>query len=683
MPTDRKRYWKPLAIWWLTKCEKLFTTQGPIQTIKLIKSARLHVTRYLCGEPLFQSAIPCLGLNARGLPRMIGPLQTLLDGDHWDKRFLMTLLLISRTIKGHGKPDHSSITNPQKGSVNSELLTELRSVIPSWFKPIDTEWQNFHLTTRMGPNGQALISSTLDLKYLTAEQLDDIKLIGGEKLFQIMEVNRRWLSLDYGSIFTVNDRGSTRNISYVYDPEAKVRVIAILDYWTQTACEEISKGLFNLLKSFPSDCTFDQGSRLWQLKPEDKFYSMDLSSATDRFPLKVQEFILAALIGDDKAAAWARLMAGQPFRSPEGNLLRYEVGQPMGARSSWSAFTLCHHLVVLAAAKRAGKNPELFSNYMLLGDDIVIADCSVAKHYRAIMTSLGVDISEVKTHTSKDTYEFAKRWIHKGLEITGAPIRGLLENANSAFAPVVFLETLEDRWATQALISRSSVLSLIRIMQSELSYPKAAFLAKRAYELYIIPRTHDTMEQKSIKAFKCYDTLLFRYLGCTISEERIWLVLNQLIPMIRIGMIEKAIKEAFQSVVAFRQKAVMALLKGNVPEIGLSQEQAIQTADLHPSVAVGLTFVRDQQGQIDQMNQWIETGVEEKVLDFPPTIGFHPEKAFLQSREQAQSDIRSKIPKGVKTLVKMGINRCTIAKSTDNPTLLQEAGIDLALMDLE
>lgn len=682
MLTNRKQSWKFLAQWWLTKVEKLHSTQGPIQTIKLIKSARLHVTRFLCGEPLFQPPIPCMGINRKGLPKLIGPLQELLYGDFWDKRFLMTLLVISKTIKGHKKPDHSSITTPLTGEITNSLLKEIREVIPKWFKPIVTEWEDFHLTTKMGPNGQALISSTLDLKYLSKQQLEDILIIAGEKLSQVIDINRRWLSLkDYGKIFKTNDRGSTRNISYVYDPEAKVRVIAILDYWTQTALENLSKGIFNLLRQFPSDCTFDQGSRLWSLKPEDKFYSMDLSSATDRFPIKVQEFVLGVLIGEEKAAAWARLMVGQPFRTPEGDSLIYSVGQPMGARSSWSTFTLCHHLIVHVAAKRAGK-PGFFTNYMLLGDDIVIADCSVAKHYREIMTSLGVSISNEKTHVSKDTYEFAKRWIHQGIEITGAPIRGLLENSSSAYAPVVFLETLEDRWGIQALISRSSVLSLIRIFHPTMNYAQAKFMAKRAYELSIIPRVHDSVEVREAKAFKCYDTLLFRYLGCTISEERIWLVLNQLIPMIRIGMIEKAIKECFQSVVQFRQKAVIALLKqGDIPEIGLSQEQAIQTADLHPSVAVGLAFARDQQGQIDQMNSWIESAEEEKVLDFPPTIGFHPEKAFLQSREQAQNDIRSKIPKGLKVLVKMGITRVRLATRTDDPSLLAQGGIDLSLMD--
>jgi UTP-glucose-1-phosphate uridylyltransferase len=63
--------------------------------------------------------------------------------------------------------------------------------------------------------------------------------------------------------------------------------------------------------------------------------------------------------------------------------------------------------VVAWAAYLVGKKP--FTNYIILGDDIVIKDDKVAKKYISIMHKLGVSISESKTHVSTDTYEFAKR----------------------------------------------------------------------------------------------------------------------------------------------------------------------------------------------------------------------------------------------------------------------------------
>jgi hypothetical protein len=88
---------------------------------------------------------------------------------------------------------------------------------------------------------------------------------------------------------------------------------------------------------------------------------------------------------------------------------RYAVGQPMGSYSSWASFTLTHHLVVQYCAFKCGIFP--FTNYIILGDDIVIKNNKVARAYIKFMTALGVEISNHKTHVSKDTYEFAKRWI--------------------------------------------------------------------------------------------------------------------------------------------------------------------------------------------------------------------------------------------------------------------------------
>jgi hypothetical protein len=100
----------------------------------------------------------------------------------------------------------------------------------------------------------------------------------------------------------------------------------------------------------------------------------------------------------------------------------------MGAYSSWAVFSLTHHLVVAYAAKRCGFQLGSFTNYILLGDDIVIKDDRVAQVYVSIMTRLGVNISTYKTHVSKDTYEFAKRWIKAGSEITGLPLKGIGSN---------------------------------------------------------------------------------------------------------------------------------------------------------------------------------------------------------------------------------------------------------------
>lgn len=64
---------------------------------------------------------------------------------------------------------------------------------------------------------------------------------------------------------------------------------------------------------------------------------------------------------------------------------------------------------------------------MLLGDDIVLTDGKIAHEYQAILDELGVKVSPMKTHVSAHTYEFAKRWIHKGTEVSGVPFTELFQ----------------------------------------------------------------------------------------------------------------------------------------------------------------------------------------------------------------------------------------------------------------
>jgi hypothetical protein len=47
-------------------------------------------------------------------------------------------------------------------------------------------------------------------------------------------------------------------LSFVKDPEAKLRVIAISDYYTQIILKPIHRDMLSLLKGFNSDRTFTQ-----------------------------------------------------------------------------------------------------------------------------------------------------------------------------------------------------------------------------------------------------------------------------------------------------------------------------------------------------------------------------------------------------------------------------------------
>jgi hypothetical protein len=88
-----------------------------------------------------------------------------------------------------------------------------------------------------------------------------------------------------------------------------------------------------------------------------------------------------------------------PLRCDE--FVRYTTGQPMGALSSWSSMALVHHLLVQYAGHICGHRDEWYMSYLVLGDDVVIADGNVAYAYQAILASFGIKVGLAKSYISQ------------------------------------------------------------------------------------------------------------------------------------------------------------------------------------------------------------------------------------------------------------------------------------------
>lgn len=81
----------------------------------------------------------------------------------------------------------------------------------------------------------------------------------------------------------------------------KVRVFAMVDPITQWLMSPVHKLLFSILRKLPMDGTFNQLKpiyRLLGLKTVKGLYSLDLSAATDRLPVKLQAQFLNVLFKD-------------------------------------------------------------------------------------------------------------------------------------------------------------------------------------------------------------------------------------------------------------------------------------------------------------------------------------------------------------------------------------------------
>jgi len=378
---------------------------------------------YLSGNPHRPKGVRC---TSKGLPVCLGPLLkhiVLQDLDFI--QILTTVLFSTRALVTKARPDLTPITSPlKKGSVVPEVKYGIYFWKQLGYNPLfelsrKLRFTHFHFSTKSGPNGHALSSWWSDLQSLSLELREAISVMGGAKLRNFISTALTHATVLDG--FFKRTPGITRKLAFFPDKEGKTRVIALGDYFSQTVLRRLHFYLFDVLRKIPQDCTFDQGKFKELIKDWKVFYSVDLSSATDRFPIQIISGVLRAHFPAKYVDAWERIMVKEPFRF-SGKSVLYSVGNPMGLYSSWSSFTLAHHYLFFEIARELGR-PWRTLPYALLGDDVLIGDDEVGKRYMSMVKSLGIEVSELKTHISSTTCEFAKRWIHLGQEISPFPLK--------------------------------------------------------------------------------------------------------------------------------------------------------------------------------------------------------------------------------------------------------------------
>jgi hypothetical protein len=600
---------------WFNEVERRVKHRGPIDTIAYIKGCRLAFTRFISGSPLTQSPHPSVGINKNGLPKGLPWLEILARGGVQEKRLAHSLLLASRFLPGSNLPSLETVTAPPVSISNDIIIGEARAVVKSLgWKVARPFWTTPHLSTKMGPNGQAMMGALADLSALTPRMKSLISLVGGQALGQWIETLSHFDLLTWQRKFGLNKKGNPlihSKLSYVKDKEAKCRIIAILDYWSQSALKPLHESLFRLLKRIPGDCTFDQASFARTLPPEGPYHSLDLTAATDRFPLWFQRAVLAEVTSDEQyGSAWAELIANREFYVPwTGGRVFYSCGQPMGAYSSWAAFALAHHVVVRLAAKRAGLHPS-FQSYALLGDDIVIASDSVAREYKRLLVELGVSISEQKSHVSLDTYEFAKRWMHRGEEMTGAPISQVLrfEKKPRWFVLAAWIREVESRWLRRdlSLASRRLLRELIALWGVEIGY--ADRLAFKALSFFNLPVSGEPFRVRLSKALWFSREFFKDIIGCNRGKFALTLMWEWLAEA-KTGVLEDSLRSQDASVRKFL--AELSSLGDLIPK-GMDSQSALTS--LVPVAAV-LANLQDLQSQFDRLRSDFTSGRERRIVE--------------------------------------------------------------------
>jgi len=437
-------------------------TQGMKGLVKYLKAMGVLIQQSIGGHILRDVGPlgPRVGRNRRGLPRLI-PSQDraqIRAGNPKVIKFWLTLVNIYRVLDMPGRISTNSIVEPSKEdpSMGSErqalrsLLSDFASLVVrlSGKSRLHTRTLFPKIISKSSPGTAGpLISSNPLMLILSAMNLERVGLSGSVRFFLRRFSQTEIPGLTDGHVGRAYDAClkcqslpllptqvfELGRLGLKFEAAGKVRVFAMVDSWTQWCLAPLHEEIFSVLRRFPTDGTFNQFGPVGNYTSWPSAYSLDLTAATDRLPMDIQEQLIALLYGVELAAHWRKLLTDRTYVLPASKLTnfedieaRYAVGQPMGALSSWASLALIHHAIVNISAWQSGVIPvgSLYPRYAILGDDLVIGDRLVKDRYLVNCRALGVEIGLHKSLLSSRAIaiEFAKHTFYKGVDVSPVPL---------------------------------------------------------------------------------------------------------------------------------------------------------------------------------------------------------------------------------------------------------------------
>jgi hypothetical protein len=220
------------------------------------------------------------------------------------------------------------------------------------------------------------------------------------------------------------DSGYAGRILGMQQNGCKLRVVAQPTLRIQKAFRHLHTALQRVYRTLYSkeSCVEDQVRGAYaardQLNRRGNLFSVDLSSATDRFPRVFSEMLMDQ-IGLHLYSEALEEVCDRPWLNANligPDTLKYSTGQPMGLYGSFPLFQLSNLAIADYSVQKAidsdefgGLSLDSFPDgtyFKVLGDDIIISDPVVAQTYSSVMEKLGVDISLDKSY-SGSIAEFA------------------------------------------------------------------------------------------------------------------------------------------------------------------------------------------------------------------------------------------------------------------------------------
>jgi hypothetical protein len=432
-----------------TGIHQMIKSNGKPFALERYKCSYQYLRNYILQLPT-QPVTFCKS-DSNGLPKTLWPLRPLLKGDRTTERLALS---IARTYElvtlpiNYGDLDAITDNSPLESIKTQKMVSKkLRWFLKRftnkypWYlgslqTPIEP-WSKVGTTLSKGPNGPAVATSHLDAKAVVHDRVLYYNL---RKLNNALKQNwiTRWLEKQAFS-FSTDLELFTGKLGFSSEPAGKTRRFSIGDYWSQLSLKPLQLSLQRTQESISTDCTSDQDrgfSTLLKKSIGKPTYCFDLSSASDRIPAKQQKIRLQLMGGKALADSWHQVMTNRDFYIKyTKRKVRWSVGQPLGLLSSFPSFALWHHDIVQLAANwellHEDKPLKFFTDYALLGDDIVILDKKVADRYQWLLKKVDVPVNLTKSvigDARNSQIEFTKRLALKGLEMSSIKANILSKN---------------------------------------------------------------------------------------------------------------------------------------------------------------------------------------------------------------------------------------------------------------
>jgi hypothetical protein len=432
-------------VWKMKQCH------GSKHVVNYLKGSHLAIQKFIAGTPV-SSLKEILGPGvyprlASGLPKFINLSDRKLIRSNNTSviRFYLTLFSVYRILDCPKQLKLSTITDPFTGDVQYLEFVKLALTnivyrhfnFSKYYSPVD-DLALLETSSNPGIEKISWVELRTNAGRIWNSPLKDSFMILLKRGFG----NHLQILFEIMATTNIVNSGPLKGYLCTKDePAGKVRVFAMVDIWTQNVLKSLHNATFSFLKSLPNDGTFDQWSSVHRAvskaKAYGKCFGYDLSAATDRLPISLQSHILNIIFKDDFGTHWANLLVGREYElrsKPYGDhCVKYTVGQPMGALSSWAMLAITHHALVQLAYKQAYPiREDWFDGYELLGDDIVIFDELVSIQYLSIMKGIGLEINLMKSVVSLngDTVEFAKKTYYQSDNVSGLPWKAVFKQTS-------------------------------------------------------------------------------------------------------------------------------------------------------------------------------------------------------------------------------------------------------------